>query len=68
MANAASTLQTRPRPDWLKPWLKGETWAAFLFILPSLIGFTLFYAVPAVRGLLISFTDWDMLTPAEPVG
>ena len=68
MANAASTLQTRPRPDWLKPWLRGETWAAFLFILPSLIGFTLFYAVPAVRGLLISFTDWDLLTPAEPVG
>jgi len=32
------------------------------------VGFTLFYAVPAVRGLLISFTDWDLLTPAEPVG
>ena len=24
--------------------------------------------MPAVRGLLISFTDWDLLTPAKPVG
>ena len=45
-----------------------ETTFALLFILPSLIGFTLFYAVPAVRGLLISFTDWDLLTPAKSVG
>jgi multiple sugar transport system permease protein len=45
-----------------------ETTFALLFILPSLIGFTLFYAVPAVRGVLISFTDWDLLTPAKSVG
>ncbi len=45
-----------------------ETAIAFLFILPSLIGFTIFYAVPAVRGVLISFTDWDLLTPARSVG
>lgn len=45
-----------------------ETAIALLFILPSLIGFTLFYAVPAVRGVLISFTDWDLLTPAKSVG
>ena len=41
---------------------------ALLFILPSLFGFMLFFAVPAIRGLLISFTDWDLLTPAKPVG
>lgn len=39
-----------------------------LFILPSLIGFTLFYAIPAVRGVIISFSDWDLLTPARSVG
>jgi multiple sugar transport system permease protein len=33
-----------------------------------MIGFILFFAIPAVRGVFISFTDWDMLTPARPVG
>ncbi len=41
---------------------------AFLLILPSLIGFIAFYAVPAVRGVFISFTDWDLLTPAKVIG
>jgi multiple sugar transport system permease protein len=44
------------------------TLTAFLFILPSLIGFTVFYAVPVVRALLISFTKWDLLSPAEFIG
>ena len=68
MAAAAEAVQSSNKPDWLKPWLKRETWVAWLFILPSMIGFITFYAVPAVRGLLISFTDWDLLTPANPVG
>lgn len=61
---------TKPsnRPNWLKPWLKQETWVAWIFILPSMAGFIIFYAVPAVRGLLISFTDWDLLTEPEFVG
>jgi multiple sugar transport system permease protein len=41
---------------------------ALLFIFPSLVGFVVFYAIPAVRGLFISFTDWNLLTPAKPVG
>ena len=45
-----------------------ETVIALLFILPSLVGFTVFYAIPAVRGVLISFSDWDLLTPAKSVG
>jgi multiple sugar transport system permease protein len=48
--------------------LNTEWFVAWLFILPSMIGFTVFYAVPAVRGLFISFTDWDLLTEAEFVG
>ena len=32
-------------------WRPRETAFALLFILPSLIGFTVFYAVPAVRGV-----------------
>lgn len=57
-------LQAGPK----KRWRTRETvWAAIL-ILPSLIGFIAFYAVPAVRGIFISFTDWDLLTPAKLIG
>jgi multiple sugar transport system permease protein len=58
----------RSRPAWLKHWFSREALVAWVFILPSLVGFITFYAVPAVRGLMISFTDWDMLTPAKYVG
>ena len=68
MAITAEAVQAQTKSKLLNPWLKAETWFAFLFILPSMIGFILFYAVPAVRGLFISFTDWDLLTPAQPVG
>ncbi|MCC9077734.1 sugar ABC transporter permease [Litorilinea aerophila] len=45
-----------------------ESLTAFLFVLPSLIGFITFFAVPAVRGLWISFTNWDLLRPAQFIG
>lgn len=68
MAITVDVVENRNRPAWLQGWLKRETWMAWLFILPSLIGFITFYALPAVRGLLISFTDWDLLQPANFVG
>jgi multiple sugar transport system permease protein len=48
--------------------LRRETIYAWLFILPSLIGFLAFFAVPSVRGLLMSFTNWDLLRPAKYIG
>jgi multiple sugar transport system permease protein len=51
-----------------RKWFPGESWPALLFVLPSLIGFIAFYAVPAVRGLYISFTNWDLLRPEKFVG
>jgi multiple sugar transport system permease protein len=71
MSERAATLagrRARARPAWLKPWLSRETLVAWLFILPSLVGFAVFYAWPAVRGLQISFTDWNLLQEAKPVG
>jgi multiple sugar transport system permease protein len=59
---------SRSRPAWLKRWFSRETMVAWIFIFPSLVGFITFYAVPAARGLLISFTNWDMLTSAKYVG
>lgn len=51
-----------------RTWLTREALAAWIFLLPSLIGFIIFYAVPAVRALNISFTDWDLLTEPTAVG
>jgi multiple sugar transport system permease protein len=45
-----------------------ERLIACLFILPSLIGFLAFYAVPAVRSVFISFTQWNLLTDPKYVG
>ena len=45
-----------------------EALYAWTFIAPSLIGFLVFFAVPSVRGLLMSFTNWDLLRPAKFVG
>src|SRR3954469_1888528 len=42
-------------------WRKPETRTALLFLLPSFIGFLVFYAIPAVRGFYLSFTNWDLL-------
>jgi len=52
----------------MQGWLRSETLVAWLFMLPALVGFITFYAVPAVRGLFISFTNWDLLTESSYVG
>ncbi len=65
----AQTLEmTTKRSNWLSEWTRGETLVAWLFLLPSLIGFIVFYAIPMVRGIMISFTDWDLLTDPNNVG
>jgi multiple sugar transport system permease protein len=38
-----------------------ETRIAWLFLLPSFVGFVVFYAIPALRGFYLSFTDFDLL-------
>ncbi|HWQ12229.1 MAG TPA: sugar ABC transporter permease [Roseiflexaceae bacterium] len=58
----------RARPTWMQRWLSAQTLLAWIFILPSLIGLLVFFLVPAVRGLWISFTDWDLLGEAKFVG
>lgn len=60
--------QKRPQKSVLRRIFNGETLTAWLFILPSFIGFFFFYALPAFRGLMISFTDWNLLRDPNPVG
>jgi multiple sugar transport system permease protein len=45
-----------------------EELLAYLFILPSLLGFIVFLVFPMVASLGISFYDWELLTPPQFVG
>jgi multiple sugar transport system permease protein len=38
------------------------------FILPSMIGFLIFYVAPTIQGFLLSFTDWDLLSKSNFIG
>lgn len=40
----------------------------YLFILPALLGFAAFYLYPSLRGLQISFTEWNLLSDPRAVG
>ena len=52
----------------LAPWRSRETWTAWAMLLPAVLGLLLFYGWPAVRAVQISFTDWNLLRPPQPVG
>lgn len=41
---------------------------ALLLIIPSVVGFAVFYAYPTFRGIYLSFTDFHVLTPPQWVG
>lgn len=45
-----------------------EASAAYGFLLPNLVGFAVFTFLPVLAALLISFTDWDLLTPPDWAG
>lgn len=47
---------------------RDEIFYGYLFILPSLIGFILFFAIPGIRAISISFTEWNLITEAKYVG
>ncbi len=53
---------------WWKKRKNAEAMAAFVFLLPSLIGFSVFYVWPAINGVRISLTDWNMLKDPTYVG
>ena len=59
---AVATLR-RPRPG-----RRRETWAAYGFLSPWIIGFAVFMAGPMVASLVLSFTDYDVLTTTDFVG
>lgn len=44
---------------------RDDTGLALLFILPALVGFLVFMVWPTVRGIYLSFTKFNLLTPPE---
>jgi multiple sugar transport system permease protein len=40
----------------------------YLFIAPSLLGFTVFIALPMIHSLILSFHSWNVFTPPQFVG
>jgi multiple sugar transport system permease protein len=47
---------------------RAEKWAALVLLLPSLIGFAVFYLYPTVRGVYYSMTDFNLLNDPSFVG
>jgi multiple sugar transport system permease protein len=52
----------------LGAWRADQQFEGYLFILPSLIGFLLFILAPIAISLILSFHDWDLLTPPQYIG
>ncbi|WP_430610134.1 carbohydrate ABC transporter permease [Enterococcus sp. DIV0876] len=45
-----------------------KEWTAWLFVAPHLLIFTIFFLIPVIFGIYISFTDWDLFNSPTFVG
>jgi ABC-type sugar transport system permease subunit len=55
-------------PTCLRVERRAETLTGWALVLPALIGFMVFYALPTLRAVEISLTDWNMLRAPRFVG
>src|SRR5207247_2571782 len=66
---AVTTTRTQPARTGTAPTKlprrRDDTRLALLFILPALIGFLVFMVWPLLRGIYLSFTKFNLLTPAK---
>jgi multiple sugar transport system permease protein len=60
-------VEAPPQPT-RRRWRQSETTAAYLFLLPAMLGFLTFYLLPLIRGIYLSVTDWDLLSVPNFVG
>jgi multiple sugar transport system permease protein len=67
-ASATPSEPLRRRPHALSVTRRAETLTAWGLVLPAFIGFALFYALPTLRAIEISFTDWNLLREPRFVG
>jgi multiple sugar transport system permease protein len=61
------TVKISSRSFWRRL-INQESITAYIFILPSLIGFITFIVYPMIRGIQISFTKWNLLRPPKFIG
>src|SRR6201982_3937397 len=52
---------TSRRRSFFRVFLHRESFCAWIFIAPAVIGFAVFYLLPTFRAIYISFTDWNLL-------
>jgi multiple sugar transport system permease protein len=70
---AAIAERTAPGPlrrvrRWAAGWKERDTWAAYAFLTPWLIGFVVFTAGPMVASAVLSFTDYSIIEKTHDVG
>ncbi|NHU86192.1 sugar ABC transporter permease [Kocuria sp. JC486] len=61
-SSTATEAQSPPRKR------RDDTRVALMFIAPAALGLGVFLLWPLIRGIWLSFTDYNLLTPAEFVG
>jgi multiple sugar transport system permease protein len=60
---AAPAVQARPSFLGRRRGARREGWVAAVFLLPSFLGFLVFYVVPSIKALYVSFTDYSFYSP-----
>jgi multiple sugar transport system permease protein len=73
LATAATTSTYAPGPllrarRWASGFTKRDTWAAYAFLSPWLFGFIVLTAGPMVASLILSFTDYSIISETHSVG
>src|SRR5256885_2272416 len=77
VASAPRTVAERPSRTWREKiayslgigvWRADQQIAGYFFILPSLIGFSIFVLLPIVVSLVLSFHSWNLINPPQYVG
>lgn len=54
--------------NFLKKLLDEQKYAAWLFLLPALVGTVVFIVIPVLCSFALSFAKWDLLNPIQFVG
>ncbi|WP_199742397.1 carbohydrate ABC transporter permease [Streptomyces triticirhizae] len=67
-ATLAGTGRRARTRRWMASWRNRDTRAAYLFILPWLVGFALLTAGPMIASFVLSFTNYDGIGPTKNVG
>jgi len=65
---AAVPVPARSRQGTLHIQRRGAALAAYLFILPTLLGFVIFTAGPIIASIALAFTHYDVVSAPKPAG